>query len=209
MPRVLPLALTLLLLAFIAGCIFPYCAYPTLGYTPSVQLDTPPDVVHAFRVDITRARADLGVFQFYPYHGAECLTEVPVTNTDEVPAQIKPAVSYGLVVIGIALNFFTHTGHSLALRLYRPGYELVEIHSWELVNRVAWRPAPDIKAQEKALDTLFPFARLEPGSKSPAHKKALLFGAAEYERLAAATHEESDRTRLTKQATSLRGRAEE
>jgi hypothetical protein len=50
---------------------------------------------------------------------------------------------------------------------------------------MAWNPAPGLDAQERALDALLPPKRLEPGSTSAAHREALLFGAAEYERLEA------------------------
>jgi hypothetical protein len=201
-------AVILPLLPFMSGCIFPYCAYPTLGYTPNVAVGPETSTVHAFRVDSTREGADLGVFDFEKYGGDERFTEVPVTNTDEVPAQLKPAVSYGFVVFGVALNFLTHTSHSIALRLYRPGYEVVEIRSWELAQRVVWRPAPDLAAQEKALDDLMGARRLEPGSAAPAHKKALLFGAAEYERLAAVAQDKKASNRLMEQAALLRKLAE-
>jgi hypothetical protein len=191
-----------------SGCIVPYCAYPTLGYTPSVKVGPEPNTVHAFRVDSTRLGADIGVFNFGDHDGDERFTDVPVTNTDEVSAQLKPSVSYGLVVIGIALNYLTHTSHSIALRLYRPGHELIEVRSWERAERVAWRAAPDLASQEKALDDLMGARNLEPGSASPAHKKALLFGASEYERLAAVAQDKKDRNRLMEQADFLRNLAQ-
>jgi hypothetical protein len=171
-----------------------------------VKLDSATGEVRAFRIDITKPTADMSVFVGPVY---ERLSEIPATNTDEIPAQIKPSVTYGFVVIGIALNYLTHTSHSMALRLYRPGYELVEVKPWERVNRVAWKSAPDLEVQEKTLDTLLPLGRLEPGSKSAAHRDALLFGAAEYERLAATAQAEDQRTRLTSKAGKLRERANE
>jgi hypothetical protein len=204
MHRLLALTALLPTLVFAGGCVFPYCAYPTLAYTPNLKLETPTREVHAFRVDITKPTADLSVFVGPVY---EALSEVPATNVDEIPAQIKPSLSYGLVVIGVALNFLTHTSHSMALRLYRPGYELVEVKSWERVSRVAWKLAQDLEAQEKTLDALLPIRRLYPGSESDAHKEALLFGAVEYERLAATARSEDQRDRLAKKAGELRKRA--
>jgi hypothetical protein len=208
MQRTLLLTAGLLFLPFLGGCIFPYCAYPRLDYTPGVKLDSPPNEVHAFRVDITRPIADMSMF-VGPVPVDERLSELPVTNTDEVPAQIKPSVTYGFVVIGIVLNYLTHTSHSIALRLYRPGYELVEIASWQRVNRVPWKRAADLEAQVKTLESLFPFGQLEAGSKSAAHRDALLFGASEYERLATIARSQDQQARLTGMATRLRERAEE
>jgi hypothetical protein len=108
----------------ICGCMVPYCAYPALDYTPPVKIDAPSAQVRAFRVDISKPTGDMSVFRGPIY---ESLSEIPVTNTDEVPAQIKPSVSYGFIVNGVALNYLTHTSYSVGMRVYRPGYELVEI----------------------------------------------------------------------------------
>ena len=201
MPRFLFLAAVLFLLPFQGGCLFPYCVYPKLDVTPSVKLDAPPYEVHAFRVDISRPTGDMDVFVGPVY---ERLSEVPASKTGEIPAQFKPSVTRGFVVIGGALNFLTYTSYSVALRLYRPGYELVEVHSWESVHRLPWKPAPDLETQEKSLEKLLPVKLLEPGGKSPGHRDALLFGAAEYDRLAKATRSEDQRTRLTTKANQLR-----
>jgi hypothetical protein len=206
MQRTALLTACLLCLPYAAGCILPYCAYPKLDYTPPVELGTQAGDVRAFRIDITKPTADMSVFVGPVY---ERLTELPVTNTDEVAAQLKPSVTYGFVVIGIALNYLTHTSHSVALRVYRPGFELVEIQSWGRAHRVAWNPAPDLDAQEKALDTLLPVCRLEAGSKAVPHRDALLFGATEYERLAPMASSAEQRQRLRDKADRLRDRAKE
>lgn len=201
MRRIALLTARLFCLPFLSGCILPYCAYPKIDYTPAVSLDAKSSEVRAFRVDITKPTADLSVFVGPVY---ERLSEIPVTNTDEVPTQVKPSVSYGFVVIGIALNYLTHTSRSLAVRLYRPGFELVEISSWERVHRVAWKASADLEAQEKTLDGLFRVGRLESGSTAERHKDALLFGAAEYDRLAGAASSPEQRERLVEKATKLR-----
>jgi len=191
--------------SLLTGCVFPYCAYPKLDYTPAVRLAAPKDEVHAFRVDVDKPTADLGVFK-EPVH--ERLTELSVTNTDEIPAQVKPSFTHGLVIIGVALNYLTHHSHTLALRVYRPGYELVEVKSWQRENRVVWKPAATLDAQEQALDSLFPPTRIDYGSDADTHRRALLFGASEYERLAKEAESADQRTRLTEKATTLHKRAE-
>lgn len=202
MPNKLIAFVGLLYLPFLSGCVCPYCAIPKLDYTPSVKLESEPDEVHAFRVDISRSNGSMSVFR----EGAasESLEELRVNDANEVPAQIKPSVRYELVVIGIALNYLSYTTHSVALRLYRPGYELVEVRSWERGDQIEWRAAPGLRAQEIALDSLFPIGSLERGSESRAHRKALIFGACEYERLATNADSKADQTRLIGEANELR-----
>lgn len=176
-------------LPLLGGCIFPYVG-PSIAYTPSVKLDVPREEVRAFRVDIASSR-------FIPFRHdeitamlsksiAERLSEVPISYEDEVPGQMKASVQYGVVVVGL-FNGVRRDHDSVALRLYRPGYDLVEIGSWEGANRVEWKPAVDVSAQEKVIDRLFSdcfrYSQAK-GSGSPAHREALLFGASEYERLA-------------------------
>jgi hypothetical protein len=181
------------------GCLVPY-AYPTLDCTQHVKLDCPPGEVHAFRVDVTGTVADL------QRDGVACLTEIPVTQTEEVPAQLKPAVTYGYYVFGVAVNFPVETNHSVVLRLYRPGYQLVEIQSWETVDAIAWKPAADWVARREAIEALVRSAG--PGSLSPANRAALLFAASEYERLATTAPEGKGISHLAYQARELRGRAD-
>jgi hypothetical protein len=198
----------LLCLSCLAGCL-PYCAGPSLSYTPAVEFAAPASEVHAFRVDITKEKVDLDVFS------KECLSEIPAQNTDEVPAQLRPGVTSGLVVFGVAVNYVTCTSHSLALRLYRPGYDLVEVASWQLNNRVTWHAAAHLAAQEEAVDSLFPLDRgdksmgqeshrLANGSASPAHRQALLFGASEYDRLEHLVESKDQLARLSRKAAALR-----
>ena len=182
-------------LPLLAGCI-PY-AGPSLDYTPRVNLDVPREEVRAFRVDITRNKYD-GLFSgTLTKTDSERLSEVPISARDVVPAQVKTSITTGIVVIGIALNYRVQDAEAVALRLYRPGYELVEVKSWEPTNRVDWKPAADLLAQEEAVDRLFGgkrdgdereagrvFRAPVAGSVSATHREALLFGMGEYERLA-------------------------
>jgi hypothetical protein len=196
----------LLCLSFLPGCFVPYCAYPKLDYTPSIQIDPQPGQVHAFRVDIRKPTADKGVFEGPVY---EKLTELPISDENEVASQMKPSFTYGFAVIGVAVNFLTYTTHSVAVRLYQPGYELVEIKSWERTDTIVWTPAKDLEAQEKALDGLYFVWFLDPGSEAERHKQALLFGAGEYDRLATLSTSRELRKKLIQKADALRKRADE
>ena len=194
--------------ALATGCVVPY-AYPHVSHVSGVFLERQPADVRAFRVDVTGEVIDMR-------ESNECLlTAVPLSPGGSVPSQTGLSLDYGFYVIGIALNYPVHYGHSTLLRLYRPGYQLVEVRSWEAPGKVEWKPAPDPAAQEKAVDGLlagpgtespraeFAYGRnadtlhsvrergwclrqLKLGSASAGHREALLFAAAEYERLAAA-----------------------
>jgi hypothetical protein len=132
----------------------------------------------------------------------------------------------------IVLDYVKHTSHKVRVRLYCPGYQTVEIRAHEDRDPIQWTAAPNLVAQEKAVDDLFAtsndawaeirvkdkgdrqLAGLEPGSTSVAHKKALLFAASEYERLAGTVLDDRDegntiRLRLLDKAGRFRKRASE
>jgi hypothetical protein len=186
----------LVFLPSLSGCIFPYVG-PSIAYTPSVKLDVPRDEVRAFRVDIASSQDSPGWYgPFLSQTNQERLSEVPISHRDEVPSQLKASVQHGIVIIGV-LSHRIRESESVVVRLYRSGFDLVEVGSWEGRRRVEWKPAVDVAAQEKAVDQLFggrqdgprrPAARFgcwqAKGSTSAAHRDAILFGASEYERLA-------------------------
>jgi hypothetical protein len=164
--------------------------------TACAKLNCARSEVRAFRVDLTGTVVDL------QRDGMACLTEIPVTQTEEVPTQLKPGLTYGYYVFGVAVNFPVETNHSVVLRLYRPGYQLVEIQSWETVNAIAWKPALDWLAKRQAIEALVRFAG--PGSLSPANRAAILFAASEYERLATTAPGEQEKSDVLNQAGELR-----
>ena len=120
---------------------------------------------------------------------------------------MKASVQYGIVVIGV-LTLRVRESASVVVRLYRPGYDLVEIGPWEGTNRVEWKPTADLLAQKNAIDTLFP-GKQEAGSTSKTHREALLFGASEYERLAQLPCSDEKRETLAKSAKDMRTLAAE
>lgn len=205
----------LLCLSFLGGCL--YCAYPKIDYTPGVKIDAPSSEVHIFRVDSTKD----GVLPFaglihvpadqllkWNESSTGLLSELPKTEEERVPAQFKTSLSYGLAVPILVVNALTHTTHSMSLRLYRRGYDLIEIKSWQKHGQIVWKPVPDLEAQENVLDALLADQRLV-GSASPAHRDALQFVAVEYERLAAATQSPDHQSRLVGKASKLREGAKE
>jgi hypothetical protein len=200
MRRVVLLAVCLLCLPLLSGCLC--CAYPRLDGTREVQLASPPTEVRAFRVDVTEDRVVVLWGMMSGDHSApksyrrEALSEVPVSDGGEVPWQLKASVSYSLLFPLFVVNAFEHSSHTLALRLYRPGYELVEIRSWEPTGPVVWKPVPDLEGGVLVLDRLFKGAC---GSRA-----ALLFGASEYERLAMTAGSREERKLIWRKGQVLR-----
>jgi hypothetical protein len=211
-------ALLFLLLPMLPGCLVPY-GFPKFDQTPLVSLGPDSEEIHAFRVDITREFVDIG--------GTDhcTLSELTFTPGGWVLPQVKVSATYGHYVVGIALNYPAYVSHALCLVLYRPGYELVELDSWEFPKQVAWKHAVGVEAQEQALDRLFlmekgnggfkrhmfGFGRIDselgPGSESEEHQKALLFGAKEYERLASTANPRD--SNFEKVQRRLKSKAEE
>jgi hypothetical protein len=197
------------------GCILPY-AYPTVSCVPGIDLGPENGPIHSFRIDVTTEQLDARV------SARLHLSHVPLTEAGRVPFQGQLSGTYGYYVVGIAANFPVCTSHTVALTLYRPGYELVEVAEWDSPDKVVWNKAPDLAAQERVLDDLFlttqkaahadrwpvSFRQLEPGSASVEHREALLFGATEYERLAADPNAGEVRQRLLGKAQSLRALAD-
>jgi len=160
-----------------------------------VEVAEAKDEVHAFRVDATDKMngIEFNEMSTYIFH------EVPVSSTGTVDGQTQLAVDYGMIWNWIALIYTKHTSHSVLLRLYRPGYELVEIDFWWAKSEIEWKKASGVAEQEKAIDGLlyvrapyygveeddYSFPGLATGSTTEGHRKALLFAASEYERLAA------------------------
>jgi hypothetical protein len=208
----------MLLLPALQGCLIPY-AFPKVSQTPLLSLGETADEIHTFRVDITRDFVDIS--------GTDhcTLTELSSWPAGWVLPQTKVSASYGIFVFGVALNYPVYISHSLALKVYRAGYELVELDSWQLPTEIVWKQALDLAAQEDALDRLYLLMedenratkpmlfwtiglQLSPGSESAEHRRVLLFGASEYERLArrAASERviETARRRLQSKAQRLR-----
>ena len=217
-----PTVCGLLACLLLPGCLIPY-AFPKLSQTPPALLGEEATDVHAFRVDITTDFVDVGGTDHYS------LSEMKSRPPRWLLPQTKVSATYGIFVLGIALNYPVFLSHSLAAKLYRPGYDLVELESWDLPVRIAWKRAEDLKSQKRALDRLFLMDReaektepkqwpligrcLSAGAESSAHRHALLFAASEYERLAAselASGPERDgiRSELRSNAEELRKLAE-
>jgi hypothetical protein len=209
-PRWTALVVPLLLCPLLTGCFVPIgYAYPTISHVASVQVEQAQGEVRAFRVDITDKQNCLGGFTPNCFNCGDddryVLTALPLSQDGYVPAQTKVALDYSWIWNCVWI-YSGQTHHSVKVRLYRPGWQTVEIRSGEKSGRVVWRKAEDLEAQEKAVDDLLStwetdwrfshdteqpprestdvFCHVAPGSASAAHRQVLQFAASEYDRLA-------------------------
>jgi hypothetical protein len=203
-----------LLCPLLTGCVLGY-AYPTIARVPAVSVvqEAQAGEIHAFRVDVAD---DQNCIDF-PEQDCYVLRTVPLSPEGDVPPQTKVGLDYGWILNCVALVYSGHTHHTVLVRLYRPGWQTVEIKAWDQVGPITWKESIDLPARERAVDDLLStwntdalsqlpartsgskppppqarpwdpkvFRNLAPGSASAWHRQALLFAAAEYDRLAAA-----------------------
>jgi hypothetical protein len=168
------------------GCLTPY-AFPHFERTAAICL-APNSDIHVFRVDETEARKHfiLGM----SWSNKVRLGEKTPDRNGNIRAQHSFTISHGLGLIGqLACDGDgRHFRHDLSVILYRPGHATVRLRSNEDYGQVEWKPLPDVKDQLRELQWACSVARstdgLMPGSASAGHRRALLFFASEFERLA-------------------------
>src|SRR4029079_10173836 len=117
-----------------AGCL-PY-VYPKLSYVPGAELGPEANGVHAFRVDAVMRRPLIGF--------AECeysLSEFAPRVDGRTPSKMSVTVERGVSRLWSPFEPTPVLTHDLYTRLYRPGYHLMELRSWDSTNKIDWRPA--------------------------------------------------------------------
>jgi hypothetical protein len=130
----------------LTGC-FGGWAYPSVSViTPAARIPNKEEV-RAFRVDVKDDLIAMDVGEHDRYELSE------ISAADRLTPQVKVAVDHGWFMLN-AISFGQHTQYTLKVRLYRPGYETVEINSWELVDKVEWKKAKSLREQEEAIDAL-------------------------------------------------------
>jgi hypothetical protein len=163
---------------FASGCLVPYWVSPSISFIPATPVSAPADTVYAFRVDTRQSTVCFPG----PLRATHQLTPITINPDGDLPAQLRVSCTRGFLAMCVALNYCTWHQDSIAVRLYRPGYDTIELPSWALGMEVSWRKATTHAAQSKAVDDLVA-GDFEPGSIAVEHRRALLFAAAEYERL--------------------------
>ena len=197
-------ALTLLAPGLVAtGCFFPF-AYPKWSFVPSCDLGPEVNDIHAFRVDVT---ADNGLFR--SERGVYTVAEITPNPNGTIPAQSRITMERGFDILQQIGRL-----HDTRVRLYRPGYQLVELHSWESPDAIEWRQATDWRDQERAIDDLLArpaltptFARNNQERPLPpvtlGESRTFVFASAEYERLATLAPTPADAARVRDKAHRL------
>ncbi len=208
-----------------AGCMPLGYVYPKVSYIPPVAVGVPPDEVHAFRVDITNDDNSLEITENDKY----VLSRLPLHRDGSLDPQTKVAVDYGCCLFCCSNYYNVSTHHTLLVRLYRPGYQTIEIEPWQTDGRIKWVEATTPEAQEQAIDALVStwkttpehiqtqaafngfvppvdpivFHYLAPASASEEHRQALCYAASEYERLLNTAKDPDLRARLQAKAKAL------
>jgi hypothetical protein len=216
-----------------SGCLLGAAAWPSVSVTPVFNANAPTGQVRAFRVDMSTSHTLESSNQ-----NEYVLSELSVSGDGWVAPQGKVGCDY----MWVLLLPSDWKNHSVAVRLYRPGCQTIEVGSWNLPHEVKWTGVADLAGQEQAVDDLLEtwranmytrmfmrhdrehdppreptpeslFGFVAAGSKSPEHRKALLFAASEYERLAKMAVEgpssQAIRDRMMNKAAWLREQAEE
>src|ERR1051325_928006 len=184
------------------GCLYvPYCL-PEVQRVAAVRVPWPSDDVHVFRVDGTdqswhRTVAMIGDGPGGGSDEAHELARLQPSERKVIAQQWALGVERGWVCVGLVNAVAQSTRHTVALRLYRRGYETISIKPGDEEKDFEWKPVPDLAGQEKAVDDLIDTrARVcsllgfnanttaAPGVSSAAHREALRFCADEYDRIA-------------------------
>jgi hypothetical protein len=186
-------------------------ALPNISYVPGQQLTDSADQLHVFRIDVTEKSSYLGI----PAGAEYRFGEVSLDENAYCGSQLKASIDYSWAYQSFANAWCgipkgETVSHSLIVRIYRRGYDTVEIGSWKKDPPIEWVPVIDVREQEKAIDDLLStierkggsdkresemargpfhdereqFGHLVNGSMSETHQKAMLFAAREYEWLA-------------------------
>lgn len=143
------LIVALAILPHCTGCL--YYAYPTVSHVPDLTVPNPDGSVHAFRVDIDRTeRAPQPLLTQYT------LSRLPIDSHGQIPGQLEVAATTGVLnPLGVTeAGQHERSQYTMVVRLYRPGSRTQEVKSWEKTRNLNWIPAPDLLAQEQAIDDL-------------------------------------------------------
>ncbi len=194
----------LLCLSFL-GCLNVPFSIPEINTIPPISMGTASNDVHIFRVDIAeRITVDPGDRNSPGVPKAVStyqLTEIAPDSPGTTPRQTELTCRQGWRVVGFWNYNSDCVRHTIALHLYRPGYETIAVQCGQVPNEVHWTKASDLEAQEKAVDDLIGVALLEEpgdarpqsqrvkqnlalGTTSASQREAILFCAGECERLA-------------------------
>lgn len=144
------MAIPALVLVSCGGCLGGY-VYPTMAVVPRVPVGVHvADEVHAFRVEITDCKGSVDLSGTDDY----LFKELKINPGGTVPAQGLWRFGRGWWGIYHNLGYRQRLHPTIRVRLYRPGYQTVEVQPWEWRGKVKWVEARTLADQEKAIDDL-------------------------------------------------------
>src|SRR5438445_133117 len=118
-----------------AGCLGGY-VYPSATYVPRVPVGKPvAEEVHAFRFDIIDYTGSIDLASSDEY----LLRELPLTVRGDVLPQFTMGFGRGWWGVYHTLGYTQRRHATLRVRLYRPGYETVQVGPWEWRRQVKWK----------------------------------------------------------------------
>jgi hypothetical protein len=228
------IAMALALSLLSAGCIPFAFVYPEVTYIPSPMVKND-DSVYVFRVDrkLKSERGGFWIAGWIARHSPEeklSLLSRSTSGNWEAQKNITLEGGYSVPL------YSTFEFHQTVLRLYRPGYETVEIRGLPWKQDIQWIRADDRTAREEALDKIWSCPKNRPWPNEvdwnqenmPNQEQLyryvnikvdtpepLLFLASEYERIAnvlqhckgVSEEDRKHRTRLVNKAHYLRSLA--
>jgi hypothetical protein len=202
-PRVRFTALAILLTCpWLSGCFVGGYAYPSVQVIPRTKVGPEvADEVHAFRVDILDNCGSVEMCSSDDY----LFREVGLNSRGDVPCLASAKLGIGWWSALPRLSYRQRLHPTMRLRLYRPGYETVEVKPWRWRREVEWKAAATPEAREKSVDDLIStretndIYKISPEAwqhsgvdyslgmpKTEAQRAALQFVAGEYARLGTA-----------------------
>lgn len=203
----------------LSGCLIPY-AYPKLDYIPCGDLHLESPDCHVFRVDAETYQVDIGETSKYT------IAEIERRPDGTFPSQLSFEIDRGYYVVSMAVNHNVGFMHATRVRIYRPGYPLVETASGNAEAAYSAENKPvDWHAQERAINDLIRCPAitdeemdrrqhderirrrtrgLPRGIDILTSQPAFLFAAGEYERVALLADNPADAERLRNKAREIR-----
>ena len=165
-PRATWLPALLVWLLPLVGCGPLFLGSPEIHRFHAIDVVAPGTQVRAFRIDVEHGDPETG-FPGASLSASEGnhadnwqLAAVAIPEDGRIPAKTfvtwhrRKAFEHWKRASGDPLSDRLRHEPDTRLRLYRPGFETIEIRPWHKTDRLRWMPATDLAAREKAIDDL-------------------------------------------------------
>lgn len=150
----------------LSGCFPLLYAYPSLSVVPPIEAGPVPDKIYAFRVDVTDEQNGAE----FPDHDCYVFREIQLSGTSRIPSQVKIDLDRGWMFYG-PVKYSAHTHNAVCVRLYRPGWQTVEVARPEAARHLSWVKAEGTRAREKAVDDLLSTWKTDSSGQAEYYRK--------------------------------------